>query len=252
MTAAFVHGNPETAALWGPLFSALAKRGHDDVVALSPPGFGAPVPDGFGATQDDYRTWLVAELESLGGDVDLVGHDWGAGHALGIVAHRPDLVRTWATDCIGLVHPDYVWHDAAQVWQTDGAGEELIGQMLGASLEDRTAMMAGFGAPPAVAAEVAAGQDDTMGACVLSLYRSAVQPAMAELGQRLLATDRPPGLVVVATEDHYAGTPDMTAEMVGWLDAAEVRLDGLGHWWMFDGADAVSSALTEHWAAAGG
>ena len=43
-----VHGNPETAAIWDPL---IAELGRDDVVALSPPGFGAPVPDGFGGDE---------------------------------------------------------------------------------------------------------------------------------------------------------------------------------------------------------
>ena len=30
---------------------------------LSPPGFGAPLPDGFAATYLAYRDWLEAELE---------------------------------------------------------------------------------------------------------------------------------------------------------------------------------------------
>ena len=47
VTVVFVHGVPETAAIWDPLIAAL---GRDDVVALSPPGFGAPVPEGFEAT----------------------------------------------------------------------------------------------------------------------------------------------------------------------------------------------------------
>ncbi len=42
MTVVLVHGNPETDAIWGPLVDAL---GRDDVVRLSPPGFGAPLPD---------------------------------------------------------------------------------------------------------------------------------------------------------------------------------------------------------------
>ncbi|MGI9589822.1 MAG: alpha/beta hydrolase, partial [Myxococcota bacterium] len=46
MTRAFVHGNPETSALWRGLFDALRARGIDDLVALSPPGFGAPLPQG--------------------------------------------------------------------------------------------------------------------------------------------------------------------------------------------------------------
>ena len=43
MTLVLVHGNPETAAIWDDLREQL---GRDDVIALSPPGFGAPVPDG--------------------------------------------------------------------------------------------------------------------------------------------------------------------------------------------------------------
>jgi len=96
-TVVLVHGNPETAAIWGPLTAALATRGHTDVVALSPPGFGAPVPDGFDPTMDNYADWLVGELETIQGtgtEIDLVGHDWGAGHVYGALARRPDLVRT--------------------------------------------------------------------------------------------------------------------------------------------------------------
>ena len=36
MTKVFVHGNPETSAIWGPLVDALSERGIDDVVLLSP------------------------------------------------------------------------------------------------------------------------------------------------------------------------------------------------------------------------
>src|SRR3954451_24058486 len=122
MTAVFVHGNPETTAVWGPLLSEL---GRSDVVCLSPPGFGAPLPAGFGATVAEYRAWLVDELVSLGAaddPVDLVGHDWGGGHVLGVAMTRPDLLRSWCTDIAGCLAPDYVWHDMAQVWQTPGAG----------------------------------------------------------------------------------------------------------------------------------
>lgn len=55
MTVVLVHGNPETNAIWGPLVDAL---GREDVVQLSPPGFGAPLPDDFSATYLAYRDWL--------------------------------------------------------------------------------------------------------------------------------------------------------------------------------------------------
>src|SRR4051812_918382 len=45
VTVILVHGVPETDAVWRPLRDAL---GRDDVMSLSPPGFGAPVPGGFG------------------------------------------------------------------------------------------------------------------------------------------------------------------------------------------------------------
>ena len=86
MTIVFVHGVPETSAIWDPL---LDDFGRDDVVTLSPPGFGAPVPDGFDATSDAYRDWLVGELERLDGPVDLIGHDWGGGHALRAAGWSP-------------------------------------------------------------------------------------------------------------------------------------------------------------------
>lgn len=41
MTVVLVHGNPETDAIWDPLVAAL---GRDDVVRLSPPGFGVLYP----------------------------------------------------------------------------------------------------------------------------------------------------------------------------------------------------------------
>ncbi len=117
MPAVFVHGNPETSAIWGELFEALER---DDLVALTPPGFGAPVPEGWTATRIEYLDWLTQELAAIEGPIDLVGHDWGGGHVLGYLLENPESVRSWCVDLIGILHPDYVWHDAAQVWQTPG------------------------------------------------------------------------------------------------------------------------------------
>jgi pimeloyl-ACP methyl ester carboxylesterase len=120
MTVVLVHGNPETEAIWNPLVDAL---GRDDVVRVSPPGFGAPLPDDFPATCLAYRDWLEDELAGFKEPVDLVGHNWGGGHVVNTVMHRPELVRSWASDVVGVFDPDYIWHDLAQVWQTPGDGE---------------------------------------------------------------------------------------------------------------------------------
>ncbi len=260
---AFVHGNPETAAIWTEMAAELARRGVDDVVLLSPPGFGAPTPTGWDPDRRSYVAWLAGELEALGAGsgsgvgsgvgsgIDVVGHDWGAGHVLGLLDHRPDLVRTWATDCGGLLHPDYVWHDAAQGWQTPDVGEQMVAGLVDADPSVRATMLGGLGLSTAAALDVANAMDAEMGRCILGLYRSARQPAMVELGARLTAGagSLPPGLVIVATEDPYVGTAEMATEMATRLGASTVTLAGRGHWWMFADLDSVVDALLAHWSA---
>jgi pimeloyl-ACP methyl ester carboxylesterase len=103
---------PETSAIWDEI---LKQMDRDDVVALSPPGFSATVPDGLESTSNGHRDWLDAELEQLDSPVNLIGHDWGAGQALRAATARPDLVRLLVTDIAGTAHSDYVWHDMAQI-----------------------------------------------------------------------------------------------------------------------------------------
>ena len=71
---------------------------------------------------------------------------------------------------------------------------------------------------------------------------------MRALGERLQSTARRPGLVILATDDLYCGTVEMAREMAGSLGARIATLEGLGHWWMFDGAKAAANALASHWA----
>ena len=156
--------------------------GREDVVRLSPPGFGAPLPDDFPATYLAYRDWLEGELAGFDEPVDVVGHDWGGAHVLNVVVHRPELVRSWASDVVGLFDPDYVWHDLAQVWQTPDDGEQLVDAMLGGTVGDRAEQMAALGIPADIATSIAAAQGPEMGRAILLLYRSARQPAMAEAG----------------------------------------------------------------------
>lgn len=248
MPKVFVHGVPETGAIWSALVDQLKSRGVGDIQLLTPPGFGAPVPKGFEPSQSNYRDWLVAELEALGGPVDLVGHDWGAGHVFGVLAARPDLIRSWTADSAGLIHPEYTWHDLAQAFQTPEAGEQAVQAMMGGAPADRAAMLAGLGIPSETAARVSAGQNEEMARCILALYRSAVQPAMANLGMRLVDASRRPGLIFIPTEDHFAGTEPMYTEVAMRLGAQTLPLKGFNHWWMFgDGAEMAADALIAHW-----
>ena len=244
MTVVLVHGNPETEAIWNPLVDAL---GRDDVVRVSPPGFGAPLPDDFPATCLAYRDWLEDELAGFKEPVDLVGHNWGGGHVVNTVMHRPELVRSWASDVVGVFDPDYIWHDLAQLWQTPGDGEQLVDTMMGGTVQDRAKRLAAFGVPLDVATSIAAAQGPEMGRAILLLYRSARQPAMAEAGRGLEAAAARPGLSLLATEDHYVGSEKLRRRAADRAGARTEVLDGLGHWWMCQDPARGAAVLTRFW-----
>lgn len=244
MAIVLVHGNPETDALWDPLVTAL---GREDVIRLSPPGFGAPVPDGWGGTYLDYRDWLVGELTRIGGTIDLVGHDWGGNHVVNAMMHRPELVRSWATDIIGVFDPEYVWHEAAQIWQTPDAGEQFVDALIAGTVQDRAERLAALGIAADVAAEIAPGIGPEMGRVILSLYRSVPGQVLAEEGRRLGAAAATPGLHLLATEDGYTGTEALRRRAAERAGARTEVLDGLGHWWMVQDPVRGAAVLTEFW-----
>jgi pimeloyl-ACP methyl ester carboxylesterase len=243
----FVHGNPETSAIWQPLGAELNARGVADIVLLSPPGFGTPSPDGWSATQSEYAEWLISEIERFESPVDIVGHDWGAGHVYGAIARRPDLFRTWAADCGGLLHRDYVWHDAAQAWQTAGVGEEAIGMFTHMDKADLAGVLESLGMTGDIAHEVATHVNPDMGRCILHLYRSAVQPAMRDLGAVLATKSLPRGAVIIPTADTYPGTPDMAREVAHSLKAMTIELADRGHWWMIEDPATAAQRLIDFW-----
>jgi pimeloyl-ACP methyl ester carboxylesterase len=245
MPAVFVNGNPESAAVWEPL---LAELDRTDVLRLSPPGFGAAIPDGFDCTGLAYRDWLTAELEALGEPVDLVGHDVGGSTVLNVVMTRPDLARTWVSDALGVFDPDYVWHDLARAWQTPGVGEKSVTDLLGGTLDERTERMIALGFSRAVAAQLAAAQGPEMGRAILALYRSTAQPVMAELGRNLPAAAERPGLAIIGTEDHFVGSEEMRRRSAARAGARAEILEGLGHWWMVQDPGRSARALGSFWA----
>src|SRR5689334_20432707 len=167
MPAVFVHGVPDTSAMWKPLLGKLKRR---DVVTLALPGFGNKRPAGFTPVKESYVNWLIAELERIDKPIDLVGHDWGSLLVTRAVSLRPDLVRSWCAGAAPL-HPDYVWHDTAKIWQTPSQGEEFMKAFGG---EPVAQALIGFGHTKETAHEAAAHIDEEMKTCILALYRSAV------------------------------------------------------------------------------
>ena len=246
-TKVFVHGNPESGDIWSLLHQELRAQGVDNIVTLSPPGFGAPTPEGWGATVLEYRNWLIGELEAIDGVIDIVGHDWGAGHVYSMLSTRSDLVRSWAADCAGLLHPDYVWHDAALGWQTPDVGEQMVEGMIATPNADFIEAFTSLGMTKDIATAVKSHINSEMGRCVLALYRDAAQPAMSRLGEKVIVAQPRMGLVIMAEEDNFAGSLESMEEMADVLGADTATLTGVGHWWMCQKPAAGAQMLLDHW-----
>lgn len=245
MPAVLVHGVPDTPQVWDRVRANLSRT---DVVTPALPGFGCPVPDGFDSSKEAYAGWLAGELEAIveesGSAVDLVGHDWGSLLVQYVGSTRPDLVRTWAAGN-GPVDEEYVWHDAAQLFQTAEVGEQVLAAM---TAETMAPVLEEQGVPYEDALAAAGRIDDTMRSSILALYRSAVtvgaewQPAV-EQNQR-------PAMALWATDDPYVDAR-YGERLAARTDGRLVLLEGCGHWWPAQRPEEVAAILSSFWATAG-
>lgn len=240
MTAVFIHGVADTYRIWEPVRRHLDRT---DVVALALPGFDSPVPSGFAATKEAYVDWIIAQLESQPGPVDLVGHDWGCILTARVASLRPDLVRTWAGGS-GPISRSYEWHYLAKTWQTPGAGEQWMIHM---DRDNFGQVLISDGVSPAVAQETVDLIDDKMKDSILRLYRSAVN----------LGAEWEPGLVdVMAPSMVFWGAKDPFTQ-IGFghqlgkaMRASRVISLDCGHFTPLLKPVEIASALTQHWNAA--
>lgn len=242
----FVHGVPETGAIWRRTVAAL-DPGLASVV-LELPGFGNPRPEGFGATKDDYVDWLLGALDAIGEPVDLVGHDWGAGFTYRVATAHGDRLRSWVADVGGIAHPDYVWHDFAKIWQTPGDGEAFFEAQEAAGVEGRAATLELLGIHADDAADIATAGDLVMGSCILDLYRSALPNPHADWGP--WSPTSAPGLILHPTDDPFSDGA-LGAEVAAALGAGYEVLDGAGHFWPSQAPEAGAAALTKFWSTLG-
>jgi hypothetical protein len=141
------------------------------------------------------------------------------------------------------MHPDYAWHDFAQIWQTPGAGEQFFRDQLASPLTDQSAVYQALGVPPAGATALAGWADETMASCILDLYRSAVPNVHASWGGELTPTSAP-GLVLYATDDPF-GDEAQSAEVAGLLGAEQAALEAVGHWWALQAPEMAAAVLSE-------
>ncbi|MEJ0095173.1 MAG: alpha/beta hydrolase [Methylocella sp.] len=237
----FLHGVPETAAIWKKTRQAVEQKS----IALSLPGFGCPRPPGFVATKDEYVRWILGELDRISGPIDLVGHDWGAGFTYRIATAYGERLHSWVADLGNGVHPDYQWHEFAKIWQTPGEGEAFFASQNALPPEQLAPRYEAMGVPLADALEMAAGADATMGDCILDLYRSATPNLYALWGP--FNPTKAPGLILHATDDPFSDKR-LAAESASALGARFELIRDVGHFWPYEAPDKGAAILKSFWA----
>jgi pimeloyl-ACP methyl ester carboxylesterase len=236
----FVHGVPETAAIW----DGIRQRIDRESMALSMPGFGNPRPAGFGATKDEYLDWLLGELGRVDEPIDLVGHDWGGILACRVASGFGERLRSYAFDCGNVSHPDYEWHAFARIWQTPGEGEAFFASQAAVSVEERAAGLAALDVPPEGATEMAEASTPDMSSCILDLYRSALPNPHHDWGP--LTSSPASGLVLHPVSDPFS--EEARAQEVAEALGASFGTLEAGHFWPYQAPEAAAAVLEAFWA----
>ncbi|MBW8698556.1 Lipase LipV [Streptomyces sp. MBT84] len=240
MPAVLIHGVPDTHRVWDGVRRHLTRT---DVEAWDLPGFGAPRPQGFGSTKEEYVDRLIDRLERVGEPVDLVGHDWGCIITARVASLRPDLVRTWAGGN-GPISARYGWHPLAKVWQDRDEGDRFMNELEATSFARD--LVAGFDVPAEPAEEMVRHVDGTMKDSILRLYRSAL--TMGAEWEPALANVSAPCLVFWGALDP-ACPVRFGRELGVALRASRVLELDCNHWTVLERPAEVAAALEAHWSA---
>jgi pimeloyl-ACP methyl ester carboxylesterase len=148
---------------------------------------------------------------------------------------------------MGLLHHDYVWHDAAQGWQTPELGEQMMKGLVDLDLDSFIVAFGALGISESVARAMKPHINDVMADSVVRLYRDAAQPVMRHLGEKFVSQKPKRGLVIIAENDQYAGPHETHEQLASAVGAKVARLDGCGHWWMMEKPQEAARMLASHW-----
>lgn len=241
----FLHGVPDSPAIWRPLLAAL-DLGDTRVAVPALPGFTGPLPAGFPATKEAYADWAVEEAERLfvlHGPIDIVGHDWGALIAQRVAMLRPDLIRSWAVSN-AVIDPDYRGHRLARIWNTPVLGELFMALSKPAKLAEG---LAAQGMPADIAAEEAAqwASKDKRRA-ILKLYRSAKGLSFEHDWARDIGRLPANGMLVWGEGDPYVEL-SVAQRFSSTTGTPLTVIEGAGHWAIAERPREVAAALAEFW-----
>lgn len=241
----FLHGVPDSPAIWAPLIAEL-DLGDTPVEIPSLPGFSAPPPTGFTATKDEYAAWAIAIAERMHrehGPIDIVGHDWGALIAQRAAILRPQLFRSWAVSN-AVIDPDYRGHRIARIWNTPVLGELFMAiswpGALAKSLADQ-------GVPADIAAaEGRQWANKHLRRSILRLYRSAHGLNFADNWALDIDKLPPRGALIWGADDPYVDL-SVAQRFAASTGTPLTIIEGAGHWAIAQRPSAVAAALKDFW-----
>ncbi|MGH6695882.1 alpha/beta fold hydrolase [Sphingopyxis sp.] len=242
----FIHGVPDSPAIWRPLLAAL-DLGDTPVAVPALPGFTAPLPAGFDATKEAYADWAVGQAEALfamHGPIDIVGHDWGALIAQRAAMLRPDLIRSWAVSN-AVIDPEYRGHRIARIWNTPLLGEIFMALSKPGKLAEG---LAAQGMPADIAREEAAqwANRDKRRA-ILKLYRSARGLSFERDWARDIDKLPANGALIWGEGDPYVEL-SVAQRFAANTGTPLTVIEGAGHWAIAERPAEVAAALRRFWA----
>lgn len=242
----FLHGVPDSPAIWRPLLAAL-DLGDTPVAVPALPGFTVPLPAGFPATKEAYADWAIAQAEALfaeHGPIDIIGHDWGALIAQRVAMLRPDLLRSWAISN-AVIDPDYRGHRVARIWNTPILGEIFMALSKPAKLAEGLAMQ---GMPADIAREEAEQwKNKDKRRAILKLYRSAKGLSFAHDWARDIDKLPAQGALIWGADDPYVQL-SVAQRFSANTGIPLTVIDGAGHWAIAERPAEVAAALHRFWA----
>ena len=241
----FIHGVPDSPAIWRPLLTEL-DLGDTPVAVPALPGFTAPLPAGFAATKEAYADWAVGEAETLvaaHGPIDIVGHDWGALIAQRVAMLRPDLIRSWAISN-AVIDPDYRGHRIARIWNTPILGEIFMALSKADKLADG---LAAQGMPADIAREEAEQwKNKDKRRAILKLYRSAKGLSFAHDWALDIPKLPANGALIWGEGDPYVEL-SVARRYAANTGTPLTVIEGAGHWAIAERPAAVAAALHAFW-----
>lgn len=232
----FVHGNPDTHAVWATTIAALPQ-----LRCLAPdlPGFGkTAAPEDHDLSLEAQGEFVRALVEALGLDrVHLVVHDLGGNYGLAFASLHPQRVLS-LTVIDAIWSPEYRWHFWGRVWRTRGLGG-LAMKLLNRPMFINQ-MRHGSPAMPRDYAELAYREFDARSQRHVLRYYRAMDPAVLHGWEAKLLAAKLPTQVLWGDRDPFI--PSTFAEKFG----VPARHTPHGHWVMLEDPQLVAAAISKH------